>query len=97
MGRCAVQRDGEQSAYVFPCRRRRNRPVGERVWRGSTQLSRRRATRTIHIQELAHVARWTSLGELTASIANEINQPLTAVVINASTTSRWLNADPPRR
>ena len=47
--------------------------------------------------ELAQVARLTSLGELTASIANEINQPLTAVVINASTASRWLNADPPNQ
>ena len=44
---------------------------------------------------LAHVARITSLGELTASIAHELNQPLTAVIMNAGTASRWLNADPP--
>ena len=45
--------------------------------------------------ELAHVARLTTLGELTASIAHEINQPLAAVIMNAGTASRWLNAEPP--
>jgi len=34
--------------------------------------------------ELAHVARVTTLGELTASIAHEVNQPLAAVVTNAA-------------
>jgi PAS domain S-box-containing protein len=42
--------------------------------------------------ELAHVTRVTSLGELTASIAHEINQPLTAVVNNAGACLRWLAA-----
>ncbi|HET6315596.1 MAG TPA: ATP-binding protein, partial [Chloroflexota bacterium] len=42
--------------------------------------------------ELAHVARLTTLGELTASIAHEINQPLGAVVNNASACVRWLAA-----
>ena len=45
--------------------------------------------------ELAHVARITSLGELTASIAHEVNQPLTAAITNGSTCVRWLAADPP--
>jgi PAS domain S-box-containing protein len=43
--------------------------------------------------ELAHVTRVASLGELTASIAHEINQPLGAVVNNASACLRWLRAD----
>jgi PAS domain S-box-containing protein len=42
--------------------------------------------------ELAHVTRVTTLGELTASIAHEINQPLTAVVNNAGACLRWLAA-----
>jgi len=42
--------------------------------------------------ELAHVTRMAALGELTASIAHEINQPLGAVVNNASACVRWLTA-----
>jgi signal transduction histidine kinase len=43
--------------------------------------------------ELAHVTRVTTLGEMTASIAHEINQPLTAIVGNASAGLRWLSGD----
>ena len=42
--------------------------------------------------ELAHVTRVAMLGEMTASIAHEINQPLAAVVNNASACLRWLAA-----
>jgi PAS domain S-box-containing protein len=45
--------------------------------------------------ELAHVTRVTTLGELTASIAHEVNQPLTAVVANADAALRWLNRETP--
>jgi signal transduction histidine kinase len=45
--------------------------------------------------ELAHVARITSLGVLTASIAHEVNQPLSGIVTNAGTCLRMLAADPP--
>jgi PAS domain S-box-containing protein len=45
--------------------------------------------------ELAHVTRLTTLGELTASIAHEINQPLAAVVTNANAGLRWLAGDLP--
>jgi PAS domain S-box-containing protein len=45
--------------------------------------------------ELAHVARITSLGVLTASIAHEVNQPLSGIVMNASTCLRMLDSDPP--
>ena len=45
--------------------------------------------------ELASVARNTSLGVLTASIAHEVNQPLAGIVTNASTCLRMLGADPP--
>src|SRR5229473_343046 len=45
--------------------------------------------------ELARVARVTSLGALTASIAHEVNQPLSGIITNASTCLRMLGADPP--
>jgi PAS domain S-box-containing protein len=45
--------------------------------------------------ELAHVSRVTALGELTASIAHEVNQPIAGVVTNAEAASRWLKAEPP--
>ena len=45
--------------------------------------------------ELAHVARVTTLGVLTGSIAHEVNQPLSGIVTNASTCLRMLAAEPP--
>ena len=45
--------------------------------------------------ELAHVTRVATVGELTASIAHEINQPLAAVVTNANASLRWLSRDSP--
>jgi signal transduction histidine kinase len=45
--------------------------------------------------ELAHVARVMSLGVLTASIAHEVNQPLSGIVTNANTCLRMLAANPP--
>jgi PAS domain S-box-containing protein len=46
--------------------------------------------------ELAHISRVTSLGELTASIAHEVNQPIAGVVTNAEAALRWLGAEPPK-
>ncbi len=45
--------------------------------------------------DLERVARATTMGELTASIAHEINQPLAAVVTNANACLRWLDREPP--
>jgi PAS domain S-box-containing protein len=45
--------------------------------------------------ELAHVTRVTTLGELTVSIAHEVNQPLAAVVANAEAALRWLRRGTP--
>ncbi len=44
--------------------------------------------------ELAHVARITTMGELAASLAHELNQPLTAILSNAQAAQRFLAADP---
>jgi PAS domain S-box-containing protein len=45
--------------------------------------------------DLAHVNRVTTMGELTASLAHEINQPIAAAVTNANTCLRWLAAGTP--
>jgi PAS domain S-box-containing protein len=56
---------------------------------------RRRAEETLRKTqaELAHVTRVTTLGEMTASIAHELNQPLGAIVNNAAACLRWLAAN----
>ena len=55
---------------------------------------RKRAEEALHRAqaELAHVTRVTTLGEMTASIAHEVNQPLAAIANNASACLRWLSA-----
>lgn len=45
--------------------------------------------------QLARVARLTSLGALTASIAHEVNQPLAAIVTSGHACRRWLEREPP--
>jgi len=47
-------------------------------------------------EELAHVIRITTLGELTASIAHEVNQPLAAIVTTGEACLRWLTGDLPQ-
>jgi PAS domain S-box-containing protein len=46
--------------------------------------------------ELAHVTRMTTFGEVTASIAHEVNQPLTGIATYGDASLRWLDHDPPR-
>jgi PAS domain S-box-containing protein len=46
--------------------------------------------------DFAHTARVSMLGELTASIAHEVNQPLAAIVTNGDACLRWLNRDVPQ-
>ena len=45
--------------------------------------------------DLAHINRVTTMGELTASLAHEIKQPISAAVTNAKTCLRWLGRDEP--
>jgi signal transduction histidine kinase/CheY-like chemotaxis protein len=45
--------------------------------------------------DLAHLSRVTTMGELTASLAHEIKQPISAAVTNAKTCLRWLARDDP--
>jgi C4-dicarboxylate-specific signal transduction histidine kinase len=60
-------------------------------------LERKRAEEALHQAqaELAHATRVTTLGELAASIAHEINQPLAAIVADANACLHWLEADRP--
>jgi PAS domain S-box-containing protein len=46
--------------------------------------------------ELAHLSRITTMGELAASIAHEINQPIGAIVTNGNAAVRWLRQQPPQ-
>ena len=58
---------------------------------------RKRAEEALHEAraELARVARVTMMGELAASIAHEVNQPLAGVVTSANAGLNWLAKDPP--
>jgi NO-binding membrane sensor protein with MHYT domain/signal transduction histidine kinase len=58
---------------------------------------RKRAEEALHQAqaELAHVNRVTTMGELTASLAHEVNQPIGAAVTDANTCLRWLTRDQP--
>jgi PAS domain S-box-containing protein len=47
------------------------------------------------LMELAHANRVTTMGQLTASIAHEVNQPITGTLLNAEAALRWLGAQPP--
>jgi C4-dicarboxylate-specific signal transduction histidine kinase len=58
---------------------------------------RKRAEEELHRREaeLAHVSRVTTMGELAASIAHEVNQPLAGIATNANASLRWLAAASP--
>jgi C4-dicarboxylate-specific signal transduction histidine kinase len=59
--------------------------------------SRTRAQEALRLarSDLAHVNRVTTMGELTASLAHEVNQPIAAAVTDANTCLRWLTRDRP--
>jgi C4-dicarboxylate-specific signal transduction histidine kinase len=46
--------------------------------------------------QLAHVTRVTTLGEMSASIAHEVNQPLAGIITNGEAGLRWLERDVPQ-
>lgn len=69
--------------------------VNEELKREVAERQRAEAALGKTRSEIAHVARVTSLGALTASIAHEVSQPLSGIITNASTCLRMLDADPP--
>lgn len=74
-------------------------PDGEQFFVGVvSDVTERKATETAlrtARAELGRVSQATTMGELAASIAHEINQPLASIVSNASASVRWLNRDVP--
>jgi len=73
----------------------RNQPVVLIVSEDTTEAKRAtEALRETQI-ELAHANRLETMGQLTASIAHEVNQPIAATVANAQAALRWLRLDPP--
>ena len=81
---------------------RLNRGLEQRVLERTTQLEaamveQRRASSALQETQkaLAHVTRLTTVSELTASLAHQVNQPLTAIVANATASLRWLDRSPP--
>ena len=74
-------------------------PSGQIVrWYGTTtdiDDSKQAQTALAELQaRMTHVARVTTLGEMTASIAHEVNQPLTAIIANVGAGRRWLAQGP---
>jgi PAS domain S-box-containing protein len=64
----------------------------------STDITERRQAEEALRQaqaDLARISRITTMGELTASLAHEVNQPIAAAVTDANTCQRWLNRDHP--
>jgi C4-dicarboxylate-specific signal transduction histidine kinase len=64
----------------------------------STDITERRLAEEALRQaqsDLAHISRVTTMGELTASLAHEVNQPIAAAMTDANTCLRWLNRDQP--
>jgi C4-dicarboxylate-specific signal transduction histidine kinase len=87
--------DGEYRWFWFQAVPLRDGSGNIVKWYGSSTdiEDRKRAEEKLHKAqaELAHVMRVTMLGELTASIAHEVNQPLAGVIANAEASLRWLD------
>ncbi len=84
--------------YVFKTKMSRIVPSVRRALREAEERSRRaeaeRALRATQA-ELAHLARVMTMGEMAASIAHEVNQPLSAIVLNGKACLRWLSRESP--
>jgi PAS domain S-box-containing protein len=94
-----VRRDGSQImvASRWSLYRDQHRQPVATMETNSDISGRREAEDALHKAraELSHVTRLATLGELAASIAHEINQPLAAVVTNGDAGVRWLGREPP--
>ena len=74
-----------------------NRPEGGAVVSQADVTERKRAEAEAqrHRQELAHFTRVSAMGELTASLAHELSQPLSGILTNAQAAQRFLRKAPP--
>jgi PAS domain S-box-containing protein len=84
----AVFEEDRNEGVSFVVDLRERKRSEEALQRGETDLREAQA-------ELAHVSRVATMGELTASIAHEVNQPLSAALNNASACLRWMAANDP--
>jgi C4-dicarboxylate-specific signal transduction histidine kinase len=75
--------------------KRLNEELEQRVVERTSQLTLASEALRSAQTELAHASRVATVGELTASIAHEVNQPIAATVTNAHAALRWLGAQPP--
>src|SRR6516162_1699974 len=100
------QFDGEYRRFLLrfvPLRDERGRVVEwyakstdiEDLRRAEEELRRREAHLRDVQMELAHANRVTTTGQLAASIAHEVSQPIAAALTNANAARRWLAAEPP--
>jgi len=80
--------DGRQEGVAFVLDLTERKQAEERVREGERRY---REVQT----ELAHANRVATMGQLAASIAHEVNQPIAATVTNAQAALRWLGARPP--
>ncbi|HZO39081.1 MAG TPA: MASE1 domain-containing protein [Methylomirabilota bacterium] len=104
-----LDRSSASFALEYPCRESGyerwfaisvvplNVPGGGAVVSRSEITERKRAELEVQLsrQELAHFSRVSMMGELTASLAHELNQPLTGILANAQAALRFLDATPP--
>ena len=94
-----VRKDGSQfwcNMVTTALRDPRGRLIGfSKIVRDLTERNKAEEAIQITRTQMAHIARVKTLGELTTSIAHEINQPLSAVVTLGSAALRWLNSQPP--
>ena len=87
LGSATVEEGGSQAVtFVLDLTERKQAEVEAR--------DRERRYRETQMQ-LAHANRVATMGQLTASIAHEVNQPIAATVTNAQAALRWLGAKPP--
>ena len=93
--------DGVYRWFLFRAAPLRGPTTNDVVWYGTNtdiedlkqaeaELRRREADLRKAQAELAHVTRVTTMGELAASIAHEVNQPIAGIVLNSNACMRWL-------
>jgi PAS domain S-box-containing protein len=94
-----ILKDGRQihvSLAISPIKNSAGQIIGAaKIARDITEQKRAEEALRQSQAELAHVSRVTTMGELTVSLAHEVNQPIAAALTNAKTCMRWLARDSP--